>query len=387
MLVRPAVGTGQARGPGGGRGVRAQPDVRRHARAPADDSERRAATTSTRPSPTRRRAPPNLVSRQPRSARHLRRTAPLGSSRSRSTTIAAGTGGDGEVLADRAADRRGHVQLVHRRGRAGGGIRLTTGVDERGVPLAPNAIVLPKSAGNSARRRWSPRRSACSVRRSASRPRRPKRCPPGVLFVKRQTVIDRGVDLAEAGERIEFGEPLDRVVQDLLLDWLGNTARSTPASIRFCGRPRPAPRSSPRSRRSSRLDAAGRRHLPTRRRSPRRRSPERRICPRSGKQLRRRGAAADGLARAWRRGRAIRHRAGTVARRRRPRSMLDEPRRQRAARRRRRRRARHATRSSSSRAPPASSTSASSSPAPHPGNSSSCDIPASRSTRRRAPES
>ena len=45
-----------------------------------------------------------------------------------------------------------------------------------------------------------------------------------MLFVKKQTVIDRGLDLAQAGERIGFGEPLDRVIQDLLLDWLGNTS-------------------------------------------------------------------------------------------------------------------------------------------------------------------
>jgi hypothetical protein len=31
---------------------------------------------------------------------------------------------------------------------SGGGIRLTTGVGERGVPLAPNAIVLPKATSN-----------------------------------------------------------------------------------------------------------------------------------------------------------------------------------------------------------------------------------------------
>ena len=47
--------------------------------------------------------------------------------------------------------------------------------------------------------------------------------PPGVLFVKRQTVIDRGLELGLAGERVKFGEPLERVVQDLLLDWLGNS--------------------------------------------------------------------------------------------------------------------------------------------------------------------
>ena len=106
---------------------------------------------------------------------------------------------------------------------AGGGIQLTTGVDERGVPLAPNAIVLPKSAGSlppslvtAAQRVLGQAFSIATAPAEA--------LPAGVLFVKRQTVIDRGLDLAQAGERISFGEPIARVIQDLTLDWLGNTS-------------------------------------------------------------------------------------------------------------------------------------------------------------------
>ncbi len=84
---------------------------------------------------------------------------------------------------------------------AGGGIQLTTGVDERGVPLAPNAIVLPKSADSlppnlvtAAQRVLGQAFSIATAPAEA--------LPAGVLFVKRQTVIDRGLDLAQAGERI-----------------------------------------------------------------------------------------------------------------------------------------------------------------------------------------
>jgi hypothetical protein len=104
---------------------------------------------------------------------------------------------------------------------SGGGIRLTTGVGERGVPLAPNAIVLPKATGNlpaslvaAAQRVLGQAFSIATAPAEA--------LPQDVLFIKRQTVVDRGIELAEAGERVRFGEPLRRVIQDLLLDWLGN---------------------------------------------------------------------------------------------------------------------------------------------------------------------
>ena len=98
----------------------------------------------------------------------------------------------------------------------GGGIRLETGVDERGVPLAANAIVLPRSVD------FLPASLIVAAQRVlgqafsvATAPA--EALPEGVLFVRRQTVIDRGVELAEAGERIKFGEP-STIVQDL---WLG----------------------------------------------------------------------------------------------------------------------------------------------------------------------
>jgi hypothetical protein len=109
---------------------------------------------------------------------------------------------------------------------AGGGIQLTTGVDERGVPLAPNAIILPKSADRlPAPLLLAAQRVLGQAFSIATAPA--EALPAGVLYVKRQTVIDHGVELAQAGERLEFGEPWSRVIQDLMLDWLGNTAFDT----------------------------------------------------------------------------------------------------------------------------------------------------------------
>lgn len=125
----------------------------------------------------------------------------------------------------------------------GGGIRLFTGIGERNVPLSPNAIVLPRttealpaSLVAAAQRVLG---QAFSIATSPA-----EALPPDVLFVKRQTVIDRGLELAQAGERVQFGEPLERVIRDLLLDWLGNTTfdegfdqllRSTEAGAAFLG--------------------------------------------------------------------------------------------------------------------------------------------------------
>ncbi|MBI3860214.1 MAG: carboxypeptidase regulatory-like domain-containing protein, partial [Thaumarchaeota archaeon] len=97
---------------------------------------------------------------------------------------------------------------------------LRTGVDERGVPLSPGSFILPYSATllptsliDAAQRVLG---QALGV---AAAP--PEGLPPGVLGIRSQTVRDHALELGEAGQRVEFGEPLPRVLQDLLLDWLG----------------------------------------------------------------------------------------------------------------------------------------------------------------------
>lgn len=119
------------------------------------------------------------------------------------------------------AQQTGEVTFSSFTGDVAGDIRLVTGVGERGIPLAPNAIVLPKTTDAlppalvaAAQRVLGQAYSIATAPAEA--------LPPGVLFVKRQTVIDRGVQLAEAGQRVQFGEPVEGVLRDLALDWLGN---------------------------------------------------------------------------------------------------------------------------------------------------------------------
>lgn len=118
------------------------------------------------------------------------------------------------------AQQTGDVTASSFTGEADGGIRLFTGVGERGVPLAPNAIVLPRSTDAlpvslvAAAQRVLGQAFSIATAPAES-------LPPDVLFVRRQTVIDRGLELAEAGQRLQFGDTLAVAINDLLLDWLG----------------------------------------------------------------------------------------------------------------------------------------------------------------------
>lgn len=118
------------------------------------------------------------------------------------------------------AQQTGEVTASSFTGEADGGIRLFTGVGERGVPLSPNAIVLPASTSAlpdslvaAAQRVLGQAFSIATAPAEA--------LPADVLFVKRQTVIDRALELAEAGQRLQFGDTMPAVVRDLLLDWTG----------------------------------------------------------------------------------------------------------------------------------------------------------------------
>jgi hypothetical protein len=118
------------------------------------------------------------------------------------------------------AQQTGDVTASSFTGQADGGIRLFTGVGERGVPLSPNAIVLPTTTNA------LPQTLVAAAQRVlgqafsiATAPA--EALPPDVLFVKRQTVVDRGRELGEAGQRLQFGDSLENAVRDLLLDWVG----------------------------------------------------------------------------------------------------------------------------------------------------------------------
>ena len=121
------------------------------------------------------------------------------------------------------AQRTGEVKasLVHTDHQIDGAFLLTTGIGERGIRLAPNIILLPREAGflppdlvTAAQRVLG---QALSIARAPA-----GSLPPGVEFIPRRMVVERGRQLAQAGRRVEFGEPLTRVIRDLAFDWLGN---------------------------------------------------------------------------------------------------------------------------------------------------------------------
>jgi hypothetical protein len=102
-----------------------------------------------------------------------------------------------------------------------GNIELRTGIGERGIALAPNSIVLPDDVEH------LPMPLIVAAQRVLGQAFSIATAPAGglpaeVLYVKRQTVFERGRDLGAAGQRVFFGEPLERVVWDLLLDWMGH---------------------------------------------------------------------------------------------------------------------------------------------------------------------
>ncbi len=102
-----------------------------------------------------------------------------------------------------------------------GAFELRTGIGERGITLSGATIVLPPTVG------FLPSPLVAAAQRVlgqafsiATAPA--GGLPPGVAFITGQTVTARGIELAEAGQRLEFGEPLGQVVAELLFDWGGS---------------------------------------------------------------------------------------------------------------------------------------------------------------------
>jgi hypothetical protein len=99
-----------------------------------------------------------------------------------------------------------------------GRFRFTMGVDAQGVPLSPDTIsmpgfvnYLPSDLVAAATRVLG---QALSIATAAQ-------LPPGIVPVGNATITRRVLDLAEAGQRVQYGDPLKRVLADLLRDWQG----------------------------------------------------------------------------------------------------------------------------------------------------------------------
>lgn len=104
-----------------------------------------------------------------------------------------------------------------------GRFRLSMGVDERGVALSPDTLAMPSfvnelPAGLVA--------AATRVLGQALSIATAGQLPTNVLAVGRATITRRVLDLAEAGQRLRYGDPHKRVFTDLLRDWQGGRLES-----------------------------------------------------------------------------------------------------------------------------------------------------------------
>ena len=104
-----------------------------------------------------------------------------------------------------------------------GSLRLSMGVDERGVTLSSDSIGMPEFAYelpgsllNAAQRVLG---QALSVATAG-------RLPANVVALPKSVVTQRVVELAEAGQRIRYGDDPRRVYTDILLDWQGGRRAS-----------------------------------------------------------------------------------------------------------------------------------------------------------------
>ena len=104
-----------------------------------------------------------------------------------------------------------------------GRFRLSMGVDERGVALSPDTLAMPDQVNSlPAGLLFAANRvlgQALSVATAGQ-------LPPGILRVGRSIITRRVLDLAEAGQRLSYGDPSRRVFTDLLRDWQGGREAS-----------------------------------------------------------------------------------------------------------------------------------------------------------------
>lgn len=99
-----------------------------------------------------------------------------------------------------------------------GRFNFSMGVDAQGVPLSPDTIAMPDYVNSlppdlveAANRVLG---QALSIATAAQ-------LPPGIVPVGNNIITRRVLDLAEAGQRVQYGDPLKRVLTDLLRDWQG----------------------------------------------------------------------------------------------------------------------------------------------------------------------
>jgi hypothetical protein len=99
-----------------------------------------------------------------------------------------------------------------------GRFRLRMGIDERGVALSPDTIMMPDYVDELPE---GIRKAAVRVLGQALSVATAALLPADVQRIPRSMISTRVVELAEAGQRLRYGDSLERVLFDLLLDWQG----------------------------------------------------------------------------------------------------------------------------------------------------------------------
>src|SRR5579862_4105001 len=99
-----------------------------------------------------------------------------------------------------------------------GRFRFTMGVDAQGVPLSPDTISMPDFVNNLPADLVA---AATRVLGQALSIATAAQLPPGIVPIGNSIITRRVLDLAEAGQRVQYGDPLKRVLADLLRDWQG----------------------------------------------------------------------------------------------------------------------------------------------------------------------
>ncbi|HXV64643.1 MAG TPA: carboxypeptidase-like regulatory domain-containing protein, partial [Vicinamibacteria bacterium] len=99
-----------------------------------------------------------------------------------------------------------------------GDLFFQLGVGERGVPLSPDTIVLPKTAES------LPTEVVQAALRALGAGWSVATAPSGTLAagvvrVAKQAVLDRAIELAEAGFRVQLGEPVSLALENLAFTW------------------------------------------------------------------------------------------------------------------------------------------------------------------------
>ncbi len=99
-----------------------------------------------------------------------------------------------------------------------GRFRFSMGVDEQGVPLSPDTIAMPDFVNS-----LPPELVAAANRvlGQALGIATAAQLPPDIPSIRKSIITRRVLDLAEAGQRVQYGDPLSRVLPDLLRDWQG----------------------------------------------------------------------------------------------------------------------------------------------------------------------